>query len=106
MLDSGLGIPAANRFAVTVDGTARAVTAVAVVNDSLPDLAILDLTIDGAALTSGQSVTVRYTRPITSGSASLRDLENNQTPSLGRSPSRCCSVPGGPALHRGRRHRP
>lgn len=83
MLDSGLGIPAANRFAVTVDGTARAVTAVAVVNDSLPDLAILDLTIDGAALTSGQSVTVRYTRPITSGSASLRDLENNQTPSFG-----------------------
>lgn len=83
MLDNGLGIPATNRFAVTVDGVARAVTAVAVVNDSPPDLAILDLTLDGAALTSGQSVTVRYTRPITSGSASLRDLENNQTPSFG-----------------------
>jgi len=83
MLDSGLGIPATNRFAVTVDGTARAVTAVAVINDSPPNLAILDLTFDGAALTSGQSVTVRYTRPLTSGTASLRDLENNQTPSFG-----------------------
>jgi uncharacterized repeat protein (TIGR02059 family) len=83
MLDNGLGIPATNRFAVTVDGTARTVTGVAVVNDSPPDLAILDLTIDGAALTSGQSVTVRYTRPITSGAATLRDLEGNQTPSFG-----------------------
>ncbi|HEX8930473.1 MAG TPA: hypothetical protein VGA45_16265, partial [Actinomycetota bacterium] len=67
----------------TVDGTARAVTAVAVINDSPPNLAILDLTFDGAALTSGQSVTVRYTRPLQSGKASLRDLENNQTPSFG-----------------------
>ena len=83
MLDNGLGIPATNRFAVTVDGVARAVTAVAVINDSPPDLAILDLTIDGAAITSGQSVTVRYVRPITSGSASLRDLENHQTLSFG-----------------------
>jgi len=47
------------------------------------DLAILDLTLDGAALASGQSVTVRYTRPLQSGKASLRDLENNQTPSFG-----------------------
>jgi Putative flagellar system-associated repeat len=83
MLDSGLGIPATNRFSVTVDGVARAVTAVAIINDSPPDLAILDLTLDGAALTSGQSVTVRYTRPLQSGQGSLRDLENNQTPSFG-----------------------
>jgi Putative flagellar system-associated repeat len=83
MLDSGLGIPATNRFQVTGDGVDRAVTAVAIINDSLPDLAILDLTFDGAALTSGQSVTVRYSRPLTSGQATLRDLENNQTPSFG-----------------------
>jgi hypothetical protein len=83
MLDNGLGIPATNRFAVTVDGATRAVTAVAVINDDPPNLALLDLTIDGVALTSGQSVTVRYVRPLTSGSASLRDLEANQTPSFG-----------------------
>jgi Putative flagellar system-associated repeat len=83
MLDSGLGVPANNRFAVTVNGAARAVTAVAIINDSPPDLALLDLTFDGAALTSGRSVTVRYTRPLTSGQATLRDLEGNQTPSFG-----------------------
>jgi hypothetical protein len=83
MLDNGLGIPADDRFAVTVDGVARAVTGVAVTDDDPPDLAVLDLTVDGAALASGQSVTVRYIRPITSGSATLRDLEGNQTSSFG-----------------------
>jgi hypothetical protein len=83
MLDNGPGIPANNRFTVTVDGVARIVTAVQVVDDSPPDLALLDLTFDGAAVTSGQTVTVQYSRPITSGSASLRDLESLQTASFG-----------------------
>jgi hypothetical protein len=83
MLDNGLGIPANNRFTVKVDGIARIVTAVQIVNDSPPDQALLDLTFDGAAITSGQTVTVQYARPITSGSASLRDLEGLQTASFG-----------------------
>lgn len=83
MLDNGLGIPANNRFKVNVDGVARTVTAVQIVNDSPPDQAVLDLTFDGAAITSGQTVTVQYIRPITSGSASLRDLESLQTASFG-----------------------
>jgi Putative flagellar system-associated repeat len=83
MLDNGLGIPATNRFTLTVDGVARTVTAVQIINDSPPNLALLDLTFDGAAITSGQTVTVRYVRPITTGSASLRDLEANQTASFG-----------------------
>ena len=83
MLDNGLGIPANNRFTVKVDGIARIVTAVQIVNDSPPDLALLDLTFDGAAITSGQTVTVQYARPITSGSASLRDLESLPTASFG-----------------------
>jgi hypothetical protein len=83
MLDNGLGVPANNRFTVKVDGIARIVTAVQIVNDSPPDLALLDLTFDGAAITSGQTVTVQYARPITSGSASLRDLESLPTASFG-----------------------
>jgi hypothetical protein len=85
MLDSGLGIPANNRFTVKVDGVARSTTAVRIANDSPPDLAVLDLSFDGAAITSGQAVTVQYVRPITSGSASLRDLESLQTASFGPS---------------------
>ena len=61
-------------------------TAVQIVNDSPPDQALLDLTFDGAAITSGQTVTVQYVRPITSGSASLRDLEGLQRPASARSP--------------------
>jgi hypothetical protein len=59
------------------------VTAVQVVDDSPPDQALLDLTFDGAPIISGQAVTVQYARPITSGSASLRDLESLQTASFG-----------------------
>jgi hypothetical protein len=83
MLDSGLGIPATNRFTLKVDGVARTVTAVQIINDDPPNLALLDLTFDGAAIASGQTVTLQYARPLTTGSASLRDLEANQTASFG-----------------------
>jgi hypothetical protein len=84
MLDSGLGIPATNRFILKVNGQARTVTAVQVLNDSPPNQAWLDLTFDGPAIAAGpQAVTLQYVRPLTSGSASLRDLDNLQTRSFG-----------------------
>jgi hypothetical protein len=54
------GIPAANRFAVKVNGVARTVTAVQVINDDPPNQAVLDLTFSGLALVSGDTVTVQY----------------------------------------------
>ena len=82
-LDSGLGIPATNRFNLKVDGQTRTVTAVQIRNDSPPNQAWLDLTFDGPSIASGQAVTLQYVRPLTSGSASLRDLDNLQTGSSG-----------------------
>jgi hypothetical protein len=83
MLDSGPGIPATNRFILNVNGLARTVTAVHIFNDSPPNRALLDLTFDGAAIGTGQTITLQYIRPLTSGSASLRDLESVQTASFG-----------------------
>jgi hypothetical protein len=82
MLDNGLGIPANNRFTVTVNGVAQTVTAVQIFNDSPPNQAVLDLTL-ASPIPSGAAVTARYTRALTSGSASLRDLEGLQTASFG-----------------------
>jgi len=58
------GIPAANRFAVSVNGVARAVTAVQVINDDPPNQAIVDLTFGGLPIAATDTVTVRYTRPL------------------------------------------
>jgi hypothetical protein len=82
MLDNGLGIPATNRFTVTVNGIAQTVTAAQIVNDAPPNRAILDLTI-ATPIPSGATVTARYTRPLVSGQASLRDLEGLRTASFG-----------------------
>jgi hypothetical protein len=77
------GIPAANRFAVLVNGVARTVTAVQIFNDDPPNQAIVDLTFGGLALTSTDTVTVRYTRPLIASQAALQDLEALKTASFG-----------------------
>jgi hypothetical protein len=83
MLTTAQGIPAANRFAVTVDGVTRTVTGVSVTDDSPPDHAIADLTFTGAALTAGQTVTVLYRQPLTSSDPQLQDLDGLTTPGFG-----------------------
>ena len=83
MLDSGAGIPATNRFTLKVNGVARTVTAVQIINDDPPNLALLDLTFDGAPIAAGDTVTVRYARPLTSGTAQLQDPDGFKTASFG-----------------------
>jgi hypothetical protein len=77
------GIPAANRFAVSVNGLARTVTAVQVINDDPPNQAIVDLTFGGLAVAATDTVTVRYTRPLIASQAALQDLEGLKTASFG-----------------------
>jgi hypothetical protein len=80
------GIPAGNCFQVLVDGAARTVTAVQILNDDPPNQAIVDLTFDGLAVTSTDTVTVRYSRPLISTQAALQDLEALKTASFGPVP--------------------
>lgn len=83
MLTTAQGIPDTSRFQVLVDGVARTVTGVQVIDDSPPANAIVDLTFDGASLTSGQSVSVSYQQPLTAGTPDLQDLDGLQTASFG-----------------------
>jgi hypothetical protein len=83
MLDTAQGVPATNRFAVLVDGVARTVTGVQVIDDSPPADALADVTFDGAALTSGQTVSVTYRKQLTAGLPQLQDLDGLQTASFG-----------------------
>lgn len=83
MLDTALGIPATSRFQILVDGVARTVTGVQVIDDSPPADAVVDITFDGAALTSGQTVSVTYRKPLTAGQAQLQDLDGLQTANFG-----------------------
>lgn len=77
------GVPAANRFTVSVNGVARTVTAVQVINDDPPNQAILDLTFGGLPIAATDTVTVRYTRPLVASQAALQDLEGLKTASFG-----------------------
>ncbi|HEX5121495.1 MAG TPA: SwmB domain-containing protein [Pseudonocardiaceae bacterium] len=77
MLSTAQGVPATNRFAVTVDGVSRAVTGVSVVDDNPPNKAVVSLTLGGAALLPGGTVTVQYRQPLTASDPQLQDLESN-----------------------------
>lgn len=83
MLTTDQGIPDLSRFAVTVDGDARTVTAITITNDAPPANAVLTLTLDGAALTTGQTVTVTYHQPLTAATPALQDMDGLTTPSFG-----------------------
>ncbi|HEX5114118.1 MAG TPA: hypothetical protein VFW65_02865 [Pseudonocardiaceae bacterium] len=83
MLDTAQGIPATNRFSVLVDGVARTVTGVSVIDDSPPAQAVVDVTFGGAALTSGQTVSVTYRKRLTAGLPQLQDLDSPQTAGFG-----------------------
>lgn len=75
--------PASSEFAVTVDGVARTVTGVSISNDSPPFQAVVDITFDGAPLTTGQTVAVVYRQPLSGAGAPLQDLENLKTANFG-----------------------
>jgi flagellar associated repeat protein len=83
MLTTAAGTPDTSRFSVTVDGVARTVTAITIIDDSPPLHAILDLTFDGDPLTTGQTVAVSYRQPLTAGTPALQDLDSLQTGSFG-----------------------
>ncbi|HEX5120871.1 MAG TPA: hypothetical protein VFW65_37285 [Pseudonocardiaceae bacterium] len=83
MLTTAQGTPDLSRFAVTVDGVARTATGVSITDDSPPLNAIVDVTFDGAPLTAGQTVTVLYRQPLTSGTPALQDLDSLQTAGFG-----------------------
>jgi hypothetical protein len=79
MLASGDGIPAPDDFTVVVGGAARTVSAVAITNDAPPADATLDLTLDGAALAAGQTMTVSYHAPADTTAPALQDPESVKT---------------------------
>lgn len=83
MLDTAQGVPAVGRFLVTVDGVNQNVTAVAVTNDSPPLNAVVTLTLAGAVLPAGGTVTVQYRQPLSNADPALQDLESLKTTGFG-----------------------
>jgi hypothetical protein len=83
MLATAQGTPDASRFSITVDGVARTAIGVAIDDDSPPLHAIVDITFDGAPLTTGQTVAVLYRQPLTSGTPALQDMDSLPTASFG-----------------------
>jgi hypothetical protein len=86
MLATGLGIPATNRFTVTVNGVARTSTLVQIFNDDPPNQAVLDVTFSGLPIAAGDTVTFRYAKPVGNAGAQLQDLEALKTASFGPIP--------------------
>jgi hypothetical protein len=83
MLATGLGIPAANRFTVRVNGVARTSTVVQIFNDDPPNQAIVDVTFSGVPIASTDTVTLQYSKPLGNAPAQLQDLEALKTASFG-----------------------
>ncbi len=86
MLATGLGIPAANRFTVRVNGVARTSTVVQIFNDDPPNQAIVDVTFSGLPIASTDTVTLQYSKPLGNAPAQLQDLEALKTASFGPVP--------------------
>lgn len=82
LLDTAQGVPAISQLAVTVDGVARNVLRAAIVNDSPPGLAVIDITVGGPLLVSGQTVSAQYTAPDPTEPA-LQDLDGLLTADFG-----------------------
>jgi uncharacterized repeat protein (TIGR02059 family) len=72
LLDTS-SVPAGSAFTVTVAGSARTVSSVAIVGN------VVQLTL-ASGVTAGQAVTVRYTQP---GSDQVKDLAGNLAPTIG-----------------------
>jgi hypothetical protein len=83
MLTGAQGTPATSRFQVLVNGVARTVTGVSVIDDSPPAEAVVDVTFDGVPLTSGQTVSVLYRKPLTANLPQLQDLDGLETAGFG-----------------------
>jgi hypothetical protein len=83
MLATAEGTPPLTKFAVTVDGVLRNVTAVQVVDDSPPNKAVVLLTVDGTALSAGATVAVRYQQPLLAARAQLQDMDGLSVASFG-----------------------
>jgi hypothetical protein len=83
MLATGLGIPAANRFTVRVNGVARTATVVQIFNDNPPNQAVLDVTFSGLPIAATDTVTFQYSKPVGNAGAQLQDLEALKTASFG-----------------------
>jgi hypothetical protein len=86
MLATGLGIPAANRFTVRVNGVARTSTLVQIFNDDPPNQAVLDVTFSGLPIAATDTVTFQYSKPVGNAGAQLQDLEALKTASFGPVP--------------------
>jgi hypothetical protein len=80
MLTTQQGVPAPDRFTLTVDGVARGVSTVVV---TATQSATLDLTLDGTALPAGATVTVTYHPSTSLSDPALQDLENLRTSTFG-----------------------
>lgn len=83
LLDNGAGIPGNNQFTIQVNGAARVVTGVTIINDNPPAQSIVDVSFDGAPLVAGQTVAVSYRKPLSSAAPHLQDLNGNPVASFG-----------------------
>jgi hypothetical protein len=75
MLATTQGDPAVNRFSVTVNGVARAVTGVSITNDNPPNKAVANLTLAGAVLGVNANVQVTYHAPLNNSDPQFQDLD-------------------------------
>ncbi len=82
MLATAQGDPATNRFTVTVNGVARAVTAVSVVDDNPPNKAVANLTLAGAVIGAAANVQVTYHPPLNSNDPQFQDIGVAPAPGL------------------------
>jgi hypothetical protein len=67
-------VPANNRFTVTVNGVARAVTGVSITNDSPANKAVANLTLAGAVLGINANVQVTYHPPLNNTDPQFQDV--------------------------------